>query len=533
MTAQTADAPVARSSFYAAMRILPKRQRAAMFALYAFCRAVDDVADEPGPATPAERLAELERWRADVAAMFAGRPSQRLSDLAQAVRDFNLQHKDFDAVIDGMAMDAAEDIRAPDWATLDLYCDRVAGAVGRLSVRIFGLPDEQGEALAHHLGRALQLINILRDIDEDAAMGRLYLPREALESAGVKTIDPLEAAADPKLAARLRRSRRLARGRISARRNRSWTRRRGRRSRRRVSWPPHTARSSTGWSPKASRRRASGSGRAGRGCSLRFCATASYDRWRRPCHRGGRRGLERCGAPCRGRASRDRARGGAGRGRPLSLLFRPDAGPDDRQRQSSPALRQPQPRSTISTASARPPRMTGPGAATFDFADLGSGERWRLRLNDGRVPWWLFDRSRRAPGTALREYLAPLPMILRAPASETVGEAMRCAGPLYERLWRPLLLAGLNTEPKEGSAALAAGLMRETLGAGGHACHPLVAARGLSHSLHRSGAGLPCRARRRDAPRRAAAGRSLRGDAGGRPRFRRRAGARSATKTPS
>ncbi len=127
--------------------------------------------------------------------------------------------------------------------------------------------------------------------------------------------------------------------------------------------------------------------------------------------------------------------------------------------------------------------MTGPGAATFDFADLGSGERWRLSLNDGRLPWWLFDRRRRAPGTALREYLAPLPMIVRAPASETVGDAMRCAGPLYERLWRPLLLAGLNTEPKEGSAALAAGLMRETLGAGGHACHPLVAAHGLSQSF--------------------------------------------------
>jgi phytoene synthase len=133
--------------------------------------------------------------------MFAGLPSQRLSDLAQAVRDFNLQRKDFDAVIDGMAMDAAEDIRAPDWRILDLYCDRVASAVGRLSVRIFGLPEQSGEALAYHLGRALQLTNILRDVDEDAAMGRLYLPREALRSAGVKTDDPLEATADPRLAA--------------------------------------------------------------------------------------------------------------------------------------------------------------------------------------------------------------------------------------------------------------------------------------------------------------------------------------------
>ncbi len=103
-------------------------------------------------------------------------------------------------MIDGMAMDAEQDIRAPDWATLDLYCDRVASAVGRLSVRIFGLTDERGVELAHHLGRALQLTNILRDIDEDASIGRLYLPREALKAAGVTTDEPLAVAADPKLA---------------------------------------------------------------------------------------------------------------------------------------------------------------------------------------------------------------------------------------------------------------------------------------------------------------------------------------------
>ena len=199
MTAQTA--PVAGSSFYAAMRILPKRRREAMFALYAYCRAVDDIADERGPATPSQRLAELDQWRDDLAALYAGRPTRHLSDLAQPIRDFDLQHANFEAIIDGMAMDAEGDIRAPDWATLDLYCDRVASAVGRLSVRIFGLRGEQGEALSYHLGRALQLTNILRDIDEDAAVGRLYLPREALDAAGVTTDDPLEAAADPRLAA--------------------------------------------------------------------------------------------------------------------------------------------------------------------------------------------------------------------------------------------------------------------------------------------------------------------------------------------
>lgn len=195
------SAPAAGSSFYAAMRILPKRQREAMFVVYAFCRAVDDIADERGPSTSAERLAALDSWRADIAAMYAGCAPARLTGLLDATRAFDLQQKDFEAVIDGMAMDAERDIRAPDWATLDLYCDRVASAVGRLSVRIFGLGPDRGEPLSHHLGRALQLTNILRDIEEDAEIGRLYLPREALAAAGVATSDPLAAAADPRLSA--------------------------------------------------------------------------------------------------------------------------------------------------------------------------------------------------------------------------------------------------------------------------------------------------------------------------------------------
>jgi squalene synthase HpnD len=194
-------APVAHSSsFYSAMRVLPERRREAMFALYDFCRAVDDIADDRGPATAAERLVKLEQWRADIAAMFAGQAPAHLAVLDEATRSYRLSQEDFDAVIDGMAMDAEQDIRAPDWATLDLYCDRVASAVGRLSVRIFGLPQDPGETLAYHLGRALQLTNILRDIDEDASVGRLYLPREALAAAGVTTDEPLAAAADPKLA---------------------------------------------------------------------------------------------------------------------------------------------------------------------------------------------------------------------------------------------------------------------------------------------------------------------------------------------
>ena len=182
------------SSFYAAMRILPREQREAMFQIYSFCRQVDDIADSHGPRE--ERLAALQKWRDDIDALYRGHPPARLSDYVASVKRFDLQRADFLAIVDGMEMDVPQDIRAPDLATLDLYCDRVASAVGRLSVRVFGLPQEDGILLAHHLGRALQLTNILRDIDEDAALGRLYLPREALLHAGITSDDPAVVAAD-------------------------------------------------------------------------------------------------------------------------------------------------------------------------------------------------------------------------------------------------------------------------------------------------------------------------------------------------
>jgi squalene synthase HpnD len=185
------------SSFYAAMRILPREQREAMFQIYSFCRQVDDIADSDGPRP--ERLAALQQWRDDVDALYQGRPPARLHDYVGSVRSFDLQREDFLAIVDGMEMDVPQDIRAPDMATLDLYCDRVASAVGRLSVRVFGLPRDDGILLAHHLGRALQLTNILRDIDEDAGIGRLYLPREGLLAAGITSTDPLEVISDPAL----------------------------------------------------------------------------------------------------------------------------------------------------------------------------------------------------------------------------------------------------------------------------------------------------------------------------------------------
>ncbi|HEY4078360.1 MAG TPA: presqualene diphosphate synthase HpnD [Rhizomicrobium sp.] len=168
------------SSFYLAMRLMPEEERDAMFAIYAFCRKVDDIADD-GVGTRAERHEKLEQWRRDLTALYAGGNPVQTRFLAPAVKQYGLRLDDFLTILDGMDMDVAEDIVAPDLATLDLYCDRVASAVGRLSIKVFGMEEGPGFELAHHLGRALQLTNILRDIDEDAAIGRLYLPREYLE----------------------------------------------------------------------------------------------------------------------------------------------------------------------------------------------------------------------------------------------------------------------------------------------------------------------------------------------------------------
>ena len=187
------------SSFYLAMRILPREQRLAMFEIYSFCRAVDDIADSDAP-RPA-RLEKLAAWRRDIDALCRRETLPQHRGLVRAIEQFPLRREDFLAVIDGMEMDVAADIRAPAFDTLDLYCDRVASAVGRLSVQIFGMEEGEGIKLAHHLGRALQMTNILRDLDEDAAMGRLYLPREGLAAAGIRSDDPAVVLADPAVGA--------------------------------------------------------------------------------------------------------------------------------------------------------------------------------------------------------------------------------------------------------------------------------------------------------------------------------------------
>jgi presqualene diphosphate synthase len=185
------------TSFYWGMRLLPAPKREAMFAIYAFCREVDDIADSDAP--PAAKRAELAAWRAEVEALYAGRPSRPTSlALAKPIERFELPRAEFDRMIDGMEMDA-EAMRAPPMAKLERYCRCVAGAVGVLSVRVFGARSPDREAGAIALGDALQLTNILRDLAEDAGFGRLYLPRELLLRHGIASDDPARVLRDPDL----------------------------------------------------------------------------------------------------------------------------------------------------------------------------------------------------------------------------------------------------------------------------------------------------------------------------------------------
>ncbi len=172
------------TSFYRAMRILPPHRRNAMFAIYAFCREVDDIAD--GPGDPTDKRARLESWRNEVEGLFNNAPGTPVTCALQGpVKEFGLDRENFLSVIEGMEIDAAPRLRMADMAALEVYCDHAACAVGRLSNRVFGIDDIRGEEVATALGHALQLTNILRDLAEDAALDRIYLPRDMLAAHGI------------------------------------------------------------------------------------------------------------------------------------------------------------------------------------------------------------------------------------------------------------------------------------------------------------------------------------------------------------
>ncbi|MEM1192265.1 MAG: squalene/phytoene synthase family protein [Pseudomonadota bacterium] len=178
------------TSFAFGMRILPPARRDGMYAVYAFCREVDDIADDDGRTTE-DRQRALDEWRAEIDRVYTGDPQTLTGQaLLEPIANFNLDKEEFVLVIEGMEMDAHGPIIAPSMETLLEYTRRAAGAVGQLSMPIFGAPqNEVARTFALSLGDALQITNILRDVAEDARNGRLYLPRDLLERYDVPT-DP-------------------------------------------------------------------------------------------------------------------------------------------------------------------------------------------------------------------------------------------------------------------------------------------------------------------------------------------------------
>ena len=172
------------SSFARPIMFLPRHKRQAMIALYAFCRETDDIVDEiPDPEEARERLAA---WRAELDALFDGHPRHPVTRaLAAPVAEFHLPKRHFVEILEGFEMDRSGRMVRPDMTTLERYCYCVASCVGLISIEIFGYKDPRVRDFAYQLGQAFQLTNILRDVEEDAARGRIYLPREILERHGL------------------------------------------------------------------------------------------------------------------------------------------------------------------------------------------------------------------------------------------------------------------------------------------------------------------------------------------------------------
>lgn len=188
----------AHSSFYYPMLLLPAAARQAMFALYAYCREVDDAVDNSWD--PQRARHDLAVWRRELKETFQGRATHPVTlEILRASKHYPLPAQLFHEILNGMEMDLDQN-RYQSLAELKIYCRKVAVAVGRLAVRIFGLANPEADRFALNLGLALQLTNILRDVVEDARRGRIYLPGELLRAHGVAEVDILDTRWTPALA---------------------------------------------------------------------------------------------------------------------------------------------------------------------------------------------------------------------------------------------------------------------------------------------------------------------------------------------
>jgi squalene-associated FAD-dependent desaturase len=441
-----------------------------MYAIYAFCREIDDIADEPG--AEATKLAALAAWRGEIERLFAGAPTRPTSrSLLGPLRTYDLPKEEFLALIDGMEMDAREAMVAPSRDQLELYCRRVAGAVGMLSIKAFGARDPAAPELALVLGEAFQLINILRDLAEDAARGRLYLPREMLERHGIATEDPRSALADPAVAQvcaelgalarrRLTRGQELlaqCRWRSTAACYGDWKTAAGTNPKYRSGYRPWKrlgSRCATDCSDAMAKVHVVGAGIAGLACAVALV----------------RRGVQvtlyeaaaQAGGRCRSYYD-------------AKLDCQIDNGNHILLSANHAAL------SYLEEIGAGGTLM-GPPRASFPFLDLETGEAWTLKPNAGPLPWWLLDPARRIPGTRLASYLAGLKLAF-AGAEDTVEQRLDPNDPLWRRFWEPLTVAALNTGPEEASARLLWLVLRETFARGEAACRPLIARDSLDRSF--------------------------------------------------
>lgn len=189
------------SSFTLSFRFLPKQKREAMTALYAFCREVDDVVDECTDYQIAQT--KLSWWKQEIHRLYHETPQHPVTQALQpVVKTYALQEAHFVEIIEGMQMDTQYN-RYADFEQLDLYCYRVASVVGLLSAEIFGYKNQSTLAYAQDLGMAFQLTNIIRDVGEDARRGRIYIPLDELEAAGVTEQQLLNSEATPQTQALL------------------------------------------------------------------------------------------------------------------------------------------------------------------------------------------------------------------------------------------------------------------------------------------------------------------------------------------
>ena len=175
------------SSFYWGMKLLPEIKKRAMFSVYAFCRVVDDIADNSG--TIKSKKTKLNDWKKKIDSIYNNNNNKNesiLKELKTSIETFNLEKRDFISIIDGMLMDVKKKIQFPSKTEFELYCERVAVAVGYLSIKIFGLSGYEGKKYAYSLGMAFQLTNIVRDFREDLDIGRCYIPRSKLKKYGIK-----------------------------------------------------------------------------------------------------------------------------------------------------------------------------------------------------------------------------------------------------------------------------------------------------------------------------------------------------------